>query len=194
MSWSAGVRFPESSAAGITFPLQGGLANLSATGSTHSPSSPASWIKVSAYTAPERWTCRSAPLGNFSRNARSESGPWLSYDRKARAVRISLSDILWLGAWEQAVAARARQAMRRPRGCMIAFQCSAGPKHQGVCGEENRRRSGLFGPRIGPVWLRRMGVGILSQLLQSTVRGVNRLIRRRPESTRRDATEVCTEA
>ena len=34
--------------------VQGGLAKLSAAGSTHSPSSPASRINVSAYTAPER--------------------------------------------------------------------------------------------------------------------------------------------
>jgi hypothetical protein len=39
------------------------------------------------------------------------------------------------------------------------------------------------------VWLRRMGVAILFQLLQRAVRGVSRLLRHRPESTRRDATQ-----
>jgi hypothetical protein len=59
-----------------------------------------------------------------------------------------------------------------------------------------RLRSGIGTEKGGfaAVWLGRMGVGILVQLLQRTVRGVTRLIRLRPESTRRDATEICTEA
>ena len=59
----------------VSCPVHGGLAKLSAAGSTHNPSSPAARIKLSAYTAPERWTCRSAPLGNSAKNACIASGP-----------------------------------------------------------------------------------------------------------------------
>src|SRR5215472_2451331 len=51
-----------------------GLAKEFVSASTHRPSSAAARIKDSAYTAPLRWLCRSAPLGIPTRKARNARG------------------------------------------------------------------------------------------------------------------------
>src|SRR6185503_10886186 len=52
----------------------GGNNNLKSFSSTHQPFSAAQSMYDSAYVAPERWLCKSAPFGIFFKKARSSRG------------------------------------------------------------------------------------------------------------------------
>ena len=157
---------PDKLEAGVRFPLQGGFASLSATLSTQTPSSAASRMNVSAYTAPERWTWRSAPFGNWSRNARRASGSCFSAAANACAVLDSLGVDP-----ERADCARAteRTASRAKRhktmrallaewGRMIVLQCSRDTSKVGSENPCGKGSSINFAQAVGPVDLPMLAV------------------------------------
>src|SRR6266851_3203465 len=76
---------------------QGGAEIASCTREIHSPSRAAQSRKLSAYTAPERWLCRSAPFGIPRRNMFSITGSsrMRSKCEAVRASAVSAPEVDW---------------------------------------------------------------------------------------------------
>ncbi|CAM5641004.1 hypothetical protein SCALM49S_04805 [Streptomyces californicus] len=104
------------SAAGRAPGPQGGRTAVSVA-SMQRPFSPASWIRYSVVTAPERWLWRSPPLGRSAKNSLSRAGSLRSPSRRSSVLR-SAGVVKRAGACAPARGEGSARAsrMRRSRG------------------------------------------------------------------------------